>query len=216
MVTVLGGTGIGVLIGSRIRERFRTIAFVALGLTTFLIGLQMALKTQQVLVPMLSLLVGGLLGEALAIEERIQTLGNRFTGGKGAEGFVAASLLFCVGSMTVLGALEEGIQGTFKIYTIKALLDGVASIAFASAMGWGVGLAALSVLVIQGGLTLLAAQAQPWLTPALLNGLTGTGGLILVSLALGMLEIKKLPVANLLPALLLAPFFCLMLGKLPL
>lgn len=217
MATVLLGTGLGTLVGNRLSERLRTIAFTGLGLVTVLIGLQMAFKTQFILVPLLSLLLGGLIGESLHLEEGLENLGNRFSKeGRVSEGFVAATLLFCVGSMTVLGALEEGINGTFKIYAIKSIMDGISSVAFASAMGWGVGLSALSVLIIQGGLTLLASHLQPFLTTPMVNELSATGGLMLLALALGLLGIKKLPVASFLPALLLAPLFYVIVSRLPL
>lgn len=205
MATVAMGTGLGVLIGARITERMKTMAFVALGLVDGLLGLQMALKTEQLLIPMLSLLIGGLIGEALKLEERLNALGQRFTGGKGqiTEGFIATSLLFCVGAMTVLGALEEGLKGTFKIFALKSALDGVAAIAFASTFGWGVGLSAVTILVVQGGLTLSAGLVQPFLTPQVVAEISATGGLILLALAFQLLDIKRMPIASFLPALLL-------------
>lgn len=205
MATVAMGTGLGVLIGARITERMKTTAFVALGLVDGLLGLQMALKTEQLLIPMLSLLIGGLIGEALKLEERLNALGQRFTGGKGqfTEGFIATSLLFCVGAMTVLGALEEGLEGTFKIFALKSALDGVAAIAFASTFGWGVGLSAATILVVQGGLTLSAGLVQPFLTPQVVAEVSATGGLILLALAFQLLDIKRMPIASFLPALLL-------------
>lgn len=205
MATVLVGTGLGVLAGARITQRMKQTAFVALGLVDGLLGVQMALKTEQLLVPMLSLLVGGLIGEALRIDDGLTALGKRFSGGHGqlTEGFISTSLLFCVGAMTILGAMEEGLQGTYKIYALKAMLDGVAATAFASTLGWGVGLSALTILVVQGGLTLSAGFVQPYLTPPVVAEITATGGLILVALALHLLDIKRVPVASFLPALVL-------------
>jgi uncharacterized membrane protein YqgA involved in biofilm formation len=218
VATVVLGTGLGVLIGRHISDRLRQTAFATLGLITLLIGLQMALKTEQILVPMLALLIGGLMGEGLRLEERLAAIGERLSGGHSrvSQAFMTASLLFCVGAMVILGALEEGLKGTFEIYAVKAMLDGVASIAFASALGWGVGLAAIPILVVQGGLTLAAARVEPFLTQPVLTELTATGGLMLVALALGMLEIKRLPVANFLPALALAPLLGHLSAKLPL
>lgn len=218
VATVVLGAGLGVLIGSRISETLRRTAFTALGLTTLLIGLQMALKTQQILVPMLSLLIGGVIGEALKIEERLASLGSRISGGDSrvAEAFVTTSLLYCVGAMVVLGAIEEGIKGTFQIYALKALMDGVAAIAFASAMGWGVALSAVSILVVQGSLTLAAAQVSHLLTPPVVTELTATGGLMLVALSVGILDLKRLPVATFLPALVLAPLLTHALARLSL
>lgn len=205
MGTVLLGTGIGLLAGSRITPRMRTTAFVALGLVNVLLGLQMAFKTQQILVPMIAMLVGGLLGEALRIDDLIAAVGRKISGGKGqvAEAFINTSVLFCVGAMTVLGAMEEGLQGTYKIYAVKAMLDGVAAIAFAATLGWGVALTTVTILVVQGGLTLGAGLAQPLLTPAVVAEISATGGLILVALALNLLDIKRVPVASFLPALAL-------------
>ncbi|HEY9900652.1 MAG TPA: DUF554 domain-containing protein [Pantanalinema sp.] len=208
MTTVTLGTGLGVLIGARITERMKTTAFMALGLVDGLLGVQMALKTEQLLIPMLSLLIGGLIGEALKLEERLNALGQRLSGGKGqfTEGFIATSLLFCVGAMTVLGALEEGLKGTFKIFALKSALDGVAAIAFASTFGWGVGLSAVTILLVQGGLTLSAGLVQPFLTPQVVAEVSATGGLILLALAVQLLDIKRMPIASFLPALLLPLF----------
>ncbi|MNY09995.1 putative membrane protein YdfK [compost metagenome] len=210
MVTVTLGTGLGVLIGTRITARMKTTAFVALGLVDALLGIQMALKTEQLLIPMVSLLLGGLIGEALQLEERLNALGSRLSGGKGkfTEGFIATSLLFCVGAMTVLGALEEGLKGTFEIFALKAALDGVAAVAFASTFGWGVGLSAVTILLVQGGLTLSAGLVQPLLTPQVVAEVSATGGLILLALALQLLDIKKVPIASFLPALLLPICWC--------
>lgn len=193
------------MIGTRITERMKTTAFVALGLVLGLLGIQMALKTEQILIPMLSLLIGGLIGEALQLEDRLNALGRRLSGGKGqfSEGFIATSLLFCVGAMTVLGALEEGLKGTFEIYALKSALDGVAAVAFAATFGWGVALSAVSVLLVQGGLTLSAGLVQPFLTPQVVAEMSATGGLILLALALQLLDIKKVPIASFLPALLI-------------
>lgn len=217
IATVLVGSALGIALGSRLTDRMRETVLRGLGLVTAVIGMQMAFETANILIVVGSILVGGLLGEWWGIERRLNGLGawlearvTRAGGAAGQDrfirGFVTASLLFCVGPMAILGSIQDGLTGDYSLLAIKAMLDGFAALAFASSLGVGVAFSALVVLLYQGGLTLLAAQAQSVLTPAMIAELTAAGGVLILGLAIStLLEIKPIRVGNLLPALLIAP-----------
>lgn len=228
VVAVLLGTLVGVLLGNRLAQRTRDTVTDALGLTTLLVaGLSAVAVTDPalsaavgdggpVLVVLGGLLLGGIAGSLLRLEERVEGIGTglqrRLVGDGGAverqrfvEGFVAASLLFCTGPLTVLGSLEDGLgRGADELY-LKSVLDGFAAMAFAASFGWGVAASALTVLVVQGSLTVLGAALGDLLPAAELAALTATGGLLLVGVSLRLLRVREVPVADLLPALLVAP-----------
>jgi uncharacterized membrane protein YqgA involved in biofilm formation len=217
-VTVLIGGGLGLAFGARLPDRLRETVLAALGLFVAGLGLQMFLETQSPLIDVASLLVGGLLGEALRIDDRLNALGGwletRWSGDTSGmadrlnfvRGFVTASLLFCVGPLSIVGAIQDGLLGDYHLLAVKALLDGFASLAFASTLGVGVLFAAAVVLVYQGTIALLAAQAQAALSPAMMTELTAVGGLIILGLAISsLLELKRIRTSNLLPALVIAP-----------
>ena len=207
VVAVLVGSAIGLAIGNRLSQRLREIMTTGLGLCTLLIGAQMALKVQNPLVVIASMVIGGVVGELLGIEEALERAGEwlrswaRSGSGTFVTGYVTASLVFCVGPMTLLGSIQEGLTGNPDIIYTKAMLDGVASVAFASSLGIGVSFAAITVLVFQGALTLLGAQLAFLLRPEILNEVTAVGGLLILAIGLLLLEVKRLRVANLLPAL---------------
>lgn len=221
VVAVLAGTVVGLLVGSRMSSRMQSTLTDGLGLFTLAIGLAMALRifTDPVAQPgddlaVLGALLGGaVLGELLQLTERLDALGAWFQrrlarGGSPsriAEGFVTASLVFCIGPLTILGSIENGLTGEIRLLAIKSLLDGVASIAFAAALGPGVALSAITVLVVQGGIALAAAFFGSALDERAILGITATGGLILAAVALRLLDVKRVRVASFLPALLLAP-----------
>jgi hypothetical protein len=208
VAAVLVGTAVGLAVGGRLPERMQRIITTGLGLSTILIGIQMALKVQSMLVVIASMVLGGILGEWLGIERALERAGERLKAGARSgsgtfvTGFVTASLVFCVGPMTIVGSIQEGISGNPEVIYTKSMLDGAASVAFASSLGVGVGFAAVTVLVLQGGLTLLGSQLAFLLRPELLHELTATGGLLILAIGLLLLDVKRLPVANLLPALL--------------
>jgi uncharacterized protein len=207
-VAILAGSGIGLAAGSRLPERLQRIITTGLGLSTLLIGVQMALKAQNILVVIASMVLGGVAGELLDIEGALERVGERLKSwsrsgsGTFVIGYVTASLVFCVGPMTIVGSLQEGISGNADLLYTKSLLDGAASVAFASSLGIGVSFAAVTVVLLQGTLTLLGAKLAFLLRPEVLSELTATGGLLIVAIGLFLLDIKRLPVANLLPALL--------------
>jgi hypothetical protein len=230
--TVLVGSGIGVLLGHRLPQRTRDLVTDGLGLVTLLVAATSAAavvdddlvdavgSSAPVLVVLGSVLIGGIAGSLLRIEERLEGLGaairsrlpGRVQDGGGSEarqrfieGFVTASLVFCVGPLTVLGSLDDGLGRGIDKLALKATLDGFASIAFAASLGWGVAAAALAVLVVQGSLTVLGALLGDLLPSAHVSALTATGGLLLVGVAMRLLRIRPVPVGDLLPALVVAP-----------
>jgi len=218
IITVLAGSALGVLLGSRLRAEMSETVLRGLGLVTFAIGLSMTLATANVLIVLGAVLVGGILGEWGRIEDQLNNVGawleERFNrgrkdtedGNRFIRGFVTASLLFCVGPMTILGSIQDGLSGDYRLLAIKSMLDGFAALAFSSTLGIGVAFSALVILVFQGGLSLLAAQAQAFLTEAMIAEMTATGGILIMGLAIStLLEIKPIRVGNFLPALLIAP-----------
>ncbi|MDP9444369.1 MAG: DUF554 domain-containing protein [Actinomycetota bacterium] len=228
VATVLVGAGLGVLLGHRLPQRTRDVVTDALGLVTLLIAALSATAVTDaalvaavgdsapLLIVLASLLLGGIVGSMLRIEHRLEDLGTalqrRLTRGTGSdarrrfvEGFVSSSLVFCVGPLTVLGSLNEGLGRGADQLVLKAALDGFAAIAFAASLGWGVAAAALSVLVVQGSLTGAGAVLGQVLPEAHLAALTAAGGLLLAGVGLRLLRIRPIPVGDLLPALLVAP-----------
>ncbi|HEX8228128.1 MAG TPA: DUF554 domain-containing protein [Chloroflexia bacterium] len=219
VLTVLVGGTLGLLLGGRLPERFQGIIFNGLGLATLLIGMQNALTTGNILVLLGGILVGGLIGEWLRLDYRLDNLGNylqkRLAGNsdrKGSatfsEAFVTSSLIFCVGPLTILGSIQNGISGDITFLAIKSMLDGFAAFAFAASLGWGVLVSSVTVLVYQGALSLIAWAAMSGVpsrdNPYIIE-MTAAGGLIILGVGLRLLNIKELKLANYLPALAVAP-----------
>lgn len=208
---VILGSTIGLIIHRNLPKRYVQLVFQIMGLFTLVLGFKMALEGKQLLIMIFSLILGGLLGEVLKIDEWINSLGDRIkkmTKSKNdsfTEGLVTAFLLFCVGSMTILGAIEEGMSGNPELLLIKSLMDGISSIALTVAFGIGVLFSAIPLLLFQGGLTLLASLAGEFFNPIIITEVTATGGVILIGLGINLLEIKKIKVVNLLPAMLIVP-----------
>jgi uncharacterized membrane protein YqgA involved in biofilm formation len=205
---VVIGSLVGMLLQKGIPENIKKTIMVGLGLFTCVLGAKMGMEIQRPLVVVLSMVLGGVCGEILRIEDFIESLGDklkRLVKAKGetsfTQGFVYASLLFCVGPMTILGSIQAGLQNKPELLFVKSLMDGVSSIILASAMGFGVIFSAVTVLVIQGGLTLLAQQFSFLTEPAYLNDFTSVGGIMIFAIGLKLLDIKTIKVANLLPAL---------------
>jgi uncharacterized membrane protein YqgA involved in biofilm formation len=222
IATVLIGTTLGLLIGRRMPERMQQSLTAGLGLFTLAIGLSMALRifNDPIVQPgddlaiLAALLLGVAGGELLRISDRLDALGGwfqrRLSRGERpsriAEAFVTASLVFCVGPLTILGSLDNGLTGDITLLAVKSLLDGVASIAFAAALGAGVYLSAGTVLVVQGGIAAGAFLLRDVMDPITVLAVGALGGLILLGVGTRLLEIKRLRVANFLPGLVIAPF----------
>lgn len=224
IATVIVGGMIGLLFGARIPERFKSTVIAGMGLFTFAMGAQMFLKTENPLIVLGALLIGALLGEWTRIEDGLRNLGawleKRFARDDSAEGsarfvrgFLTASLLFCVGPMTILGSIQDGLTGDYNLLAVKSVLDGFAALAFASTLGIGVLFSSLVILVYQGGVSLLAGQLSAVVTDPMMAEMTATGGVILMGLALSsLLEIKPIRVGNFLPALAVAPLIVWMIS----
>ena len=215
--TVLAGSLLGLLFKKGIPEKVSRAVMIALGLFTLYIGIDGALGTQSPLIVVASLVLGAIVGTLLDIDGAINRLGlwaeRKFKRGDGetvsiAEGFMTASLLFCVGAMTVNGAIEAGVKGVNTLFFTKALMDLVSSTMLASGLGFGVLLSAVFVLVFQGLLVLLAGWIAPVLTPAAIAEMTAAGSLIMVALGLNLLGVTKIKVADYLPAIVFAPVIC--------
>ncbi len=177
-----------------------------------------AIETKNIMVVVFSLVSGAILGEWIDIEKRMKDLGDfvqdklKASGDNFSQGFVTASLLFCVGSMAIMGALESGLMNDHKILFTKAIMDGVISVVFASTLGIGVALSFLPVFIYQGSITLLASIVAPYLSQAVMTEMTATGGILLMGVGINILEVKKIKVGNMLPAIFLPILFMLILG----
>ncbi len=214
MATVLLGSAIGILFRKRIKESYTKAIISALALVTMVIGITSAIPTQNLLCVIVCMALGTMLGELLRLDDRINGAGDwlkskvlkgKAEGSRFTEGFVSACILFCVGSMTIMGSLEAGVNHNYSIIFAKSALDFVSSMMFGAAMGVGVPFAALFILVFQGGLTLLAGLVSPYLSQAVITEMTAAGGTILIGMGLNMLELseKRIKVANMLPAIFL-------------
>lgn len=221
-LTVLVGSALGVLLGRRFPDKTRETVLTGLGLVTLVVGLQMTWDTANILIVMASILLGAVLGEWWRIEDRLQALGQalehrvggREQAGRLAQGFVTAGLIFCVGPMTVVGALRDGLTGDYTLLAIKSLLDGFTSLALASSLGIGVMFSAVTVLVFQGALAMLARLAGMAMGPAMITEMAATGGVIILGIGLLLLDVKRVRVGNLLPAIIIAPLIVAILTAL--
>lgn len=226
--TVLAGGTIGSLAGGRIPSGIRSLLLQAIGLITLVIGMQRAIGSTNVLILLGSVVLGAILGELLRIEAGLERFGDfaqrqvgtRLAGAQDertpapavSQGFVTASLIFCVGPMTILGSIEDGFTGVFQTLALKATMDGVTSAVLASTLGWGVLLAAATVLIFQGALTLSAGAIRGVLAEPMVNEMTAAGGLMILGIGLNILDLTRIRVANLLPALVVAPALAFLWG----
>lgn len=227
-VAVMIGGVVGLLIGTHMSERIKAIVISSIGLISLVIGISSAISTENALIPLLALVLGSVIGEIIDIDKRVNLLGDwlkiRLSRGDHPQNFttafVIASLQFCVGPLTVLGAINDGLTGDYRLLAIKAVLDGISAIIYASTFGIGTLFAGATILIVQGGISLLASLVKPLLVsdphlsmaqqPRVIE-LGAVGGVILIGLALNILDIKKIKVANMLPALLIAPLIVALL-----
>jgi len=227
--TVMVGGALGLLIGGRMPERIKTIVIASIGLITLVMGISSGITTANPLIPLLALVIGAVIGELINIDKWINVLGEtlkkRFSRPDSQQNFTAAfviaSLQFCVGPLTILGSINDGLTGDYRLLAIKAVLDGFSAIIFASSFGVGTLFAGATILLVQGGISLLAGLLKPLLVsnphlsmaaqPRVIE-LGAVGGVILVALALNILDIKRIKVANMLPALIIAPLIVAILN----
>ncbi len=213
VIAIIVGSIIGVIFHSNFSNKMKNTVMQGISLAVILIGLEMALEvdgSEGILIVIFSLVLGGITGELLGIENKLSAAGEkikaRFANRNDlfVQGFVQASLVYCVGAMAIMGALQEGIQGDPSLLLTKALLDGTTAIAFSSTAGIGVIFSAIPVFLYQGSITLFASQIEQFLTPEVITQLTATGGLLIVGIGLNILKIAKIKAGNLLPALVFA------------
>jgi hypothetical protein len=237
---IIVGTAIGMIVGDRYPEKMKETVMSGLGLVTSIIGIKMALTTENILYPLAGIALGGILGEILDLNMWVNRLGdyleskfyklgakrskgekglcadkeealldgNAYSQGAFSKGFVTASLLFCIGPMAIIGGIQDGLTGDFSTLAAKATIDGFTSIAFASSLGIGVGLSCVPVFIYQGAITLGAGFFSQILSAQMVTEMTAVGGLLLFAIGLGLLEIKEIRVANLLPAIVITPAIC--------
>lgn len=217
---ILGGL-LGTFLGAHLPEKLRQSVFLALGVFSLGFGLQMFLKTENPIVPLVSLLIGVIVGEWLQIEGRISSIEktleiklhqflpeSAIRDSRFMKGFISASMLFCVGPMSILGAIQNGLTGEYSTLAVKSVLDLFGSLVFSSILGLGIVFSSIPVLIYQGTITLFAVQVQSYLSQSMINEFTAVGGIVLSAIAISsFLEIKHMRTANFLPALLFAPVF---------
>jgi uncharacterized membrane protein YqgA involved in biofilm formation len=211
---VIVGGSLGLLFRRKIPERMFTIIFQAIGIFTLYLGISMALKANELLIMVFSLVLGALIGEFLRLEERIESLSEKLKKKVGSgdanfsTGLLTAFMLFCMGAMTIVGSIEEGMGKEPTLLMTKSLMDGISAVALSAVLGIGVIFSVVPLLIYQGGLTLLAAMFGDVIPQAIINEITGIGGVLILGLGLSILDIKKIKVLNMLPALLVELFLC--------
>ncbi len=205
-IAIIAGTGVGLVVRGGIVQKYQESIMHAVSLSIIVIGIKSALDTADLLIVILSLAIGTLIGEGLEIEERLHRFGKwieqKWSSSESglAKGFVNASLVYCVGSMAIVGSLESGLTNNHQILFAKSILDGIISIVFASVFGIGVMLSAVSVFLYQGFITMTASLLQQFLIPSVVAQMSGVGGVLIMAIGINVLEIKKIKVGNMLPA----------------
>ncbi|MHC1714589.1 MAG: DUF554 domain-containing protein [Acidaminococcaceae bacterium] len=215
---ILAGAALGLVLRQGLPDRWQETIMHAIGLSVTVIGIQMAMKTNNIIIVIISLVAGAIIGEYFDIDKALNRFGS-WIGGKltkGDEknsaaaiigqGFVSTSLIYCVGAMAIVGSIQEGLTGDASTLYAKSILDGITAIIFAANMGVGVALSALSVAIYQGTITLLAGSMEAIMSPALLAELTATGGILIIAIGLNMLKLVQIRIANMLPAIIAAGF----------
>lgn len=218
VAAVLLGASLGLLFGSRIKESYTKGIMMAIALCTFTIGVQSAIQTSSIMIVMVCLVIGTVIGVALHLDDRMngaserirdRLRGTKFADGPFAEAFMSTTMLFCVGTMTVIGSIEAGLNHNYEILIAKSIMDFMSSLIFAAALGPGVLLSAVSVLVIQGGIALLASLASPVLTAEVVTEMSAVGGTLFIGMAINLLGIseKRIKIGDMLPGIFL-PILC--------
>jgi len=206
-VSIIVGSLIGLSFKGKIPEKYSQTIMHGIGLAVVLIGIKTALNTDAILIVIISFVIGSIIGELIRIEDRLDQFGD-WIGKKISKnstgiskGFVTASLLYCVGAMAIIGSMESGLTGNHQTLFAKSILDGIGSVIFASTLGIGVIFSAVSVFIYQGIITLTASSIKPFLLPEVVSQMSAVGGLLIFAIGLGLLEIKKIKIGNMLPAI---------------
>lgn len=205
-IAIILGTIMGIIIKKGMKEKYKSTIMDGIGLIVIIIGITGAIGSENIILVIVSIVIGGIIGELIGIEDKLDNLGETLQDKIGkdnnniSKGFVTTSLIFCVGAMAIVGSLESGLQGNHETLFAKSLIDGIASIIFASTFGIGVGFSAISVFIYQGTITLFASSIKDLLNPEVINEMSSIGGILIMAIGINILEIKKIKVGNLLPA----------------
>jgi len=227
IAAVLAGSTIGVLVGSRLPDRVRITVMQGLGVFVIFLGVREGLNTRNALLMLGALLLGGVVGELLRVEDRLESVGRRIEQranrsehepsgsdrSRFVEGYLVASVVFCVGPLTILGSIQDGLNGDIDLLATKSALDGFAALAFATTLGWGVAASVVTIAVVQGGLTISAVLLDGVLTDRMVDEMSAVGGLLLIGIGLRLLELAEVRVASFLPALVFAPVLVALFGQ---
>lgn len=217
-LAIIAGGLAGLFLRGGIQERYRETLMQAVGLCVVLIGISSSLKTGSIMIVILSLVIGSLIGEFIRIEARLDSIGKyvekRLSGENSnfSKGFVQASLIFCVGSMAIIGSIESGLTGSHQTLFAKSVLDGVTTIILTSVMGAGVIMSCVSVFIYQSSITLLATFIKPFMTPDVIAQMSSAGGLLIIAIGLNMLEVGRIRAGNMLPAIFMPFIYTLILN----
>ena len=220
VITVIIGSGLGLLLRHRLSDQYKSIILQGVGILTIVIGMQMALKTENILLILISIILGGIAGQVMKLEENIDLFAEQVKKKVAreddkffSEGFITASIIFCVGPMTILGSINDGLHGDINLLAIKSVLDGFTALALTTTFGIGVIFSVFTIIVIQGGLTISAVFIDQFFNQMMINEMTAVGGVLIVGIGLILLEIKKIKVATFLPSLIFAPIIVLIYQK---
>lgn len=216
---IIGGV-IGLLLKQGLNEKIKTIVIMAIGLSSIIIGISSAILTENVLLLILSLVFGGIIGTLLKIDHSLEKFGqaieDKFTKesetGGFAKGFVLATLLYCVGAMAIVGSIEAGVDGDNTTLYVKSILDGTTAIIFTASLGYGVIFASIPVFLYQGSIVILGVKLAPYLTDEMINEMSAVGGVLIFAIGLNLLEIKKVPLGDFLPAIFLPVAYLVLYG----
>lgn len=218
-VAIILGSLFGIIIKQGIKDQYKKTVMDGVGLSVIIIGITGGIKSENIILVIISIVLGSIIGEAIGIEGKLDNLGEKLENLLGKEdsniskGFVTASLVFCVGAMAIVGSLESGLMNNHNTLFAKSILDGISSIIFASTLGIGVAFSAISVLIYQGGITLLAIYLKDFLTPELILEMSAVGGILIMAIGINILEIKKIKVGNMLPSIFIPLLYFLLVSK---
>lgn len=205
-IAIIGGSILGILLRNGIKDEYKSTIMDGIGLSVVIIGIIGGIKSENIILVIASIVIGGLIGEVIGIEKKLDNLGDKlqksFAKGDSnfTKGFVTSSLVYCIGAMAIIGALESGIQGNHETLFAKSILDGISAIIFGSTLGIGVTFSAIPVFLYQGTITLLSNSIKDILTPEVINEMSAVGGVLIMAIGINILEIKKIKIGNLLPA----------------